>query len=295
MKKKYLLLLSLATASLLQAQDTLYVFKQSQLVNKHALAQTDSITYYQDSNHDSLYLFKSTGAVHQAMADIDTLRFTNIITQGGATVTDAEGNKYETLILGTQTWMAANLNTTKYNDGTAIPNVTDNTAWAGLSTGAYCNYNNDVSNATTYGRLYNWYAVNTGKLCPSGWHVPSDAEWTTLQEYLIANGYNYDGTTTDNKIAKSMASTTGWTSSTNEGAIGNNPATNNKSGLTAFPGGYRSNYGAFLDIGSFDIWWSSTENSTSNAYYGALFYDYSGLDYSDLNKVSGFSVRCLRN
>ena len=264
---KYLLLLpALAVASLLQAQDTLYLYKQSQLVNKHALAQTDSITYYQDSKHDSLYLFKSTGAVHQAIAGIDTLRFTNTISQSGATVTDVEGNKYETVILGTQTWMAANLNATKYNDGTAIPNVTDNTAWGSLTTGAYCNYNNLASNATTYGRLYNWYAVNTGKLCPTGWHVPSNAEWTTLENYLIANGYNYDG-----KIAKAMASTTSWNSSTSEGAIGNNPSTNNSSGFTALPGGFRNLNGTFFNIGYYGYWWSSTEDGSYGAWDRALY------------------------
>ena len=295
MKKNYLLLLSLAITSLLQAQDTLYIYKQSQLVNKHALAQTDSITYYQDSKHDSLYLFKSTGAVHQAIAGIDTLRFTNTISQSGATVTDVEGNKYETLILGTQTWMAANLNATKYNDGTTIPNVTDATAWVCLTTGAYCNYNNKESNATTYGRLYNWYAVNTGKLCPTGWHVPSDAEWTTLETYLIANGYNYDGSITGNKIAKSMASTTGWNSSTNEGEIGNNPSTNNSSGFTALPGGSRVSGGTFGFVGYGGNWWSSTEFSTSLADGRTLFYYGDSLDDDGSDEFSGFSVRCLRN
>src|SRR5574344_55140 len=88
------------------------------------------------------------------------------------TVTDIDGNVYHTITIGTQTWMVENLKVSKYNDGTAIPNVTDATAWAALTTGAYCDYNNDVANGTKYGHLYNWYAVNTGKLAPSGWHGP---------------------------------------------------------------------------------------------------------------------------
>ena len=96
------------------------------------------------------------------------------------TVTDIDGNTYKTVQIGTQTWMAENLRTTKYNDGEAIPYVTDNSVWVKLETPAYCYYNNDISNKKMFGALYNWYTVNTGRLCPSGWHVPTDAEWTTL-------------------------------------------------------------------------------------------------------------------
>ena len=146
-----------------------------------------------------------------------------------------------------------------------------------------------------YGRLYNWYAVNTGKLCPTGWHVPSNDEWITLQNYLIANGYNYDGSTTGTNIAKSMASTTGWASSTTTGAIGNSPLTNNTSGFTALPGGLRSNSGTFVNISYYGGWWSSPEQGTSSAYYRSLYYDFSYLYDGYGTKVSGFSVRCLRN
>jgi hypothetical protein len=101
-----------------------------------------------------------------------TIVFNPNITYG--TMTDIDGNTYKTVTIGTQTWMAENLKVTKYNDGTAIPNVTDETAWSSLTTGAYCNYNNDPSKVATYGRLYNWHAVNTGKLCPTGWHVAAE-------------------------------------------------------------------------------------------------------------------------
>jgi uncharacterized protein (TIGR02145 family) len=149
-----------------------------------------------------------------------------------AQVTDIDGNVYKTIKVGTQTWIKENLKTTKYSDGTAIPNVKDNAVWTQLYTGAYCWYNNDAAtNKVVYGALYNWYAVsatsNGGKnVCPTGWHVPSDAEWTALENYLIANDYNYDGTTngdrsTNNKIAKSLAATIKWNSFNRIGIIGN--------------------------------------------------------------------------
>lgn len=210
-------------------------------------------------------------------------------------VKDADGNSYKTVTIGSQTWMVENLKTTKYNDGTPIPNVTNDTEWGDLSTGAYCNYDNDASHATTYGRLYNWYAVNTGKLAPKGWHVPSSSEWNALKSYLIANGYNYDGTTSDNKIAKSLASTTGWNSSTDEGAIGNNHSTNNTSGFTALPGGIRFDDGTFGSFGNYGNLWSSTQNVASLAFSRYLDFDSDYLgDIGSSYKVSGLSVRCLR-
>jgi len=121
-------------------------------------------------------------------------------------VTDIDGNVYHTVKIGTQVWMAENLKTTKYNDASSIPNLTDNAGWVGLTSGAYCWYNNDaITNKNIYGALYNWYAVNTGKLCPGGWHIPAISEWETMENHLIVNGYNYDGTLSGNKIAKSLA------------------------------------------------------------------------------------------
>jgi len=101
------------------------------------------------------------------------------------TVSDYDGNIYNTVIIGTQCWMKENLKTTKYNDGTSIPNISDNTAWSGLTDGAYCDYENDPSNSVIYGKLYNFYAVkNALKICPTGWHVPSDGEWNVLDKFV---------------------------------------------------------------------------------------------------------------
>ena len=169
-------------------------------------------------------------------------------------VTDQDGNTYDYLTYGNQVWTVENAEMVTYRDGTPIPQVIDNTEWLNLTTGAWSYYNNDP----TKPRLYNWYAVMgiydsasfsdatlRKEFAPEGWHVPSDAEWTTLEEYLIASDYNYDGTTTGNKIAKAMASTTGWISSTETGAIGNDQSLNNYSGFNAFPEGYRGNDGSF--------------------------------------------------
>ena len=181
-----------------------------------------------------------------------------------------------------------------------IPEVTDNTEWAYLTTGAWCYYDNDP----TKPRLYNWYAVmgihdtdpNTPnkEFAPEGWHVPSDAEWTTLEEYLITNGYNYDGTTTGNKIAKAMASTTGWSNSTNAGAVGNDQSLNNSSAFNAFPEGYRSN-GSFNYEGYYAFFWSSTENYTSDAWSRNPGNNNSNLNWGSYLKLNGFSVRFVRD
>ena len=214
------------------------------------------------------------------------------------TVTDIDGNVYATVTIGNQVWMAENLKTTKYKDGTAIPNVTDSNEWRNLSSGAYCWYDNDINNGTTYGALYNWYAVNTGKLCPTGWHVPTDEEWAELENYLANNGYNYDGSTGGgDKIAKALSNDSGWGSSTYEGAVGNTdyPKYRNKSGFTALPAGYRYGYGNFDTIDYGGYWWSAIETSTTNAWLRLVGYYDSYVNRGSYGKSNGFSVRCVRD
>jgi uncharacterized protein (TIGR02145 family)/uncharacterized repeat protein (TIGR02543 family) len=212
-------------------------------------------------------------------------------------IKDADGNIYTEVKIGTQTWIVENLRTTKYNDGTSISKVIDVTEWSNLTTSGYCYYNNtaNADSIKKFGALYNWYAVNTGKLAPAGWHVPTDAEWDTLQNYLIANGYNYDGTTIDNKIAKSLAAKTDWTTTTTTGTIGNDLTTNNSSGFSALPGGYRNNSGSFIDQSRYGHWWSATESGASGAYDRYLFCGYVTLYGIDYLKSCGFSVRLLRD
>jgi uncharacterized protein (TIGR02145 family) len=192
---------------------------------------------------------------------------------------DYDGNAYPTFTIGTQTWMGENLRVTHYRNGEAIPNVTNNAAWAALATGAYCWYDNYQPTNIKYGGLYNWYSVNDARgLCPQEWHVPTHAEWTTLTTYL-------GGTLVAGGKMKSVSAL--WTSP--------NPDATNNSGFSGLPGGYRGNDGSFINIGNNGYWWSSTEYSSLNAWLRGLNY-YNGSVYeSYMNMKAGVSVRCLRD
>ena len=214
---------------------------------------------------------------------------------------NCDGSPVPTIVYGAQEWAVENACHTTYRDGTAIPQVTDNDEWANLTTGAWCYYDNDP----TKGKLYNWYAVagihdndsNTPnkEFAPIGWHVPTDAEWTTLEEHLIANGYNYDGTTTGNKIAKAMASNTGWVTVTETGTPGNDQGLNNSSGFNAFPVGDRFPYGFFTDGNFSGFFWSSTESDFNEVWSRYLSSDFSFLTRVPYDKPFGFSVRFVRD
>jgi uncharacterized protein (TIGR02145 family) len=202
----------------------------------------------------------------------------------GPNITDSEGNSYKTVTIGTQQWMAENLKVSKYSDGTSIPNITDNTQWSNLTTGAWSFYNNDVANNVKYGKLYNWYAVsktsNSNKnVCPTGWHVPTDAEWTVLTEYL--GGSNVAG----GKMKE--AGTASWNSP-------NTDATNT-SLFSALPGGYSIQTGGGNSIGSGGYWWSSTEKDLENAVAIELYKNIGIVNNFKCSKPNGFSVRCLRD
>jgi uncharacterized protein (TIGR02145 family) len=172
--------------------------------------------------------------------------------------------------------MVENLRTTKYSDGTIIPNVTDDTEWSNLSTGAWCHYDNDSSQyEPMYGKLYNWYAVSDSRnVCPTGWHVPTDAEWDLLTDYLAANGHSgTEGT--------ALKSTSGW----NSGGNGTDDY-----GWLGLPGGFRNNAGGFDRIGSYGFWWGANFGWTRNL---DSFND--SVSRFGSAKTYGFSVRCLRD
>jgi uncharacterized protein (TIGR02145 family) len=192
-------------------------------------------------------------------------------------IIDLDGNIYDTVTIGTQTWMKENLKTTLFKNGTVIPLITDKTAWYYLTTPAYCWYNNDEFNKYTYGALYNWYAVNTGNLCPTGWHVPTDAEWAALITYLGGS-----------RAAVGKLKEAGlvhW-QSPNTGAT-------NKTGFKALPGGCRDFDGTFYYFGYYGFWWSSTEFAVGGAWSRQMGYDGTG-GYGHGNyEQDGFSVRCL--
>lgn len=203
-------------------------------------------------------------------------------------VSDVDGNTYKTIVIGTQTWMAENLRVTHYNDGTAIPLVTNAPAWRNDTTSAYCNYTTNSDTINTYGRLYNWYTVNTGKLCPVGWHVASDGEWNILEKYLDSSVdttiIGLVGTNIGDQLKE--AGTTHWLS----------PSTGtNSSGFTALPGGSRGLNGTFYNFGDYGYWWSSTKNYASTAWFRLLYYDYSNVNRNHYDQQNGFSVRCLQN
>jgi len=223
--------------------------------------------------------------------------FSTMPSSGGiTTITDVDGNLYHTVTIGTQTWTVENLKTTKYNDGTSIPMVTDSATWTKLTTPGYCWYNNDGNTyKNTYGALYNWYAVNSGKLVPAGWHVANEADWDIMQKYLIANGYNYDGTTDSNMIAKSIAAQMNWNTGTTTGTPGNNLGTNNRSGFSALPGGYRNSSGSFIAIGQYGGWWSATELSSTIGHYLGLAFNSVNLGRYANFKIDGFYVRLVHN
>jgi len=201
----------------LKAQDTMYVYQQGGIITKIAVNKIDSIIFYAVTNG---------GTIEPISKD--------------TVVTDVDGNVYNTVTIGSQVWLAENLKTTKYNDGTPIPLVKDSIEWSNLSTPGYCWYSNDsVSYAQTYGAMYNWYTLETGNLCPTGWRIPSEEDWGKLIEYL--------GDKAGGKLKET--GTTHW-KSPNTGAT-------NSSGFTALPGGVRRYDGIFGLIEEYANWWTT--------------------------------------
>lgn len=188
---------------------------------------------------------------------------------------------YQEVMIGTQIWMLKNLDVSTYRNGDPIPQVNDPTAWAALFTGGWCWYNNDSATyATTYGKLYNWYAVNDPRgLAPTGWHVPSAAEWATLSTFLggdaVAGG------------AMKETGTTHW--------LAPNTEATNSSGFTGLPGGDRYFNGVFLDLGTHGLWWSSTEIDIPYAKYSLLNWGFGEIFRLDNEKQRGFSVHCIKD
>ena len=224
---------------------------------------------------------------------------------------NCDGNPVPTIVYGTQEWTVENACHITYRDGTPIPEVRNISDWRGLNTGAWCYYDNNINN----GVLYNWYAVvgihnaasftDTSlrkEFAPEGWHIPSDAEWTTLEEYLIANGYNYDETTEGNKIAKAISSQSGWlsNSSTDFGNPGyNQENTNNSSGFNIPPVGKRYSYASntwdFNGQGNDADVWTSTQHSDGLAFYRNLHTNDVSINRYYAQSGQGFSVRLVKD
>jgi uncharacterized protein (TIGR02145 family) len=217
------------------------------------------------------------------------------------TINDPDGNIYQAVKIGKQVWTVENLRTTKYNDSTAI--IKDNLEISSSDTAPtpkYCYYDEmkDPDSIVKFGALYNGFAVSTGKLAPQGWHVPTKADWDTLQNYLIAQGHNWDGTKTENKIAKSLSAMTDWPMSTHKncyGEINCDVAKNNKSGFSAVPAGYRDIFGYFQVIGYYGSWWTSTKGDTTYQWIRYLNYSKEDLLSTLDVRSASFSVRLVRD
>jgi uncharacterized protein (TIGR02145 family) len=195
-----------------------------------------------------------------------------------STLTDADGNAYTTVTIGTQVWMAENLKTTKYNNGSAIPNVTDGPTWWNLTTHAYCWYDNNISYKTPYGALYNWFTVEKGNLCPAGWHVPTTDDWEVLSDFLggelIAGG----------KLKE--AGTTHW--------ISPNTGATNETGFTAVPGGMHD-WNKCRNMGELGLYWSATGDVGESTDCYNMLNTTAWLQSASQNKKIGYSVRCIKN
>lgn len=194
-----------------------------------------------------------------AFSEINAQKDSNIIS-------DIEGNKYRTIVIGKQEWMAENLRTTKFNDGTAIPNFTDMTEWVRTISSAYCWYDNDISNKMIYGALYNWSAVNTGKLCPEGWRVPTDSDWIILVDYLGGSDI----------VVEKLE----------------------RMGFSVIPGGYRYGYywgeGIFYEKGTNSYWWTSTKATDTHIWTRTINKKNTKIYRSYFTGNNGFSVRCIK-
>jgi uncharacterized protein (TIGR02145 family) len=195
-------------------------------------------------------------------------------------VTDFDGNVYHTIKIGTQIWMAENLKATHYRNGSLIQYVMDNTTWSNLLSGAYCDYNNDITKSEIYGKLYNWYAVHDSRnIAPLGWHVASFAEWETLISFLGGSG-----------VAGGKLKETGfihWTSP--------NTGASNETGFSALPGGQRDDIGSYLGIGNKAYWWTSTELITNWPGYASVSFNSGTLTDDFIEVERGLSVRCIKD
>jgi uncharacterized protein (TIGR02145 family) len=219
---------------------------------------------------------------------------------GTQILTDADGNTYNTVQIGTQCWMRENLRVTKYAIGTAIPLGTSTS----INTPYRYNPNNNSSNVSTYGYLYNWAAVMGGSgssstnpsgvqgICPTGWHVPSDAEWTQLTDYVSSRSQYLCGNDSTS-IAKALASTIGWDSFSSTCAVGNTPSTNNTTGFSILPAG--SCYGSYSIFGYIAYFWSTSLYGDFRAYSCSLYYGYYSVNHSNGSQIYGYSVRCIRD
>jgi uncharacterized protein (TIGR02145 family) len=207
----------------------------------------------------------------------------------GPGVTDIDGNFYPSIIINGQEWMQKNLAVTKYRNGNPIPTGLANGTWQTTTNGAYAIYNNDVANNALYGKLYNWYAIidNRG-VCPAGWHVPSDSEWTQLIEFLDLNQVSDATNDVQSPTAgEEMKSIEGWNIVSN--------LNTNLSGFSGLPGGYRTLFGDFWDEGTRGYWWTKSISYTNVGWNRMLYNSNPYITRYQTDFPAGLSVRCLKD
>lgn len=201
-------------------------------------------------------------------------------------MTDIDGNQYSVISICNQDWSAKNLEVTHYRNGDTIPQVDDPATWSNLTTGAWCYYQNNSANGVVYGKLYNWYAINDSRgLAPQGWHIPSDAEWENLADTCLSGAATAGGKI---KSTGTVATATGlW--------LGNFNNSTNSSNFSGLPGGSRLPNGTFTNLGNAALWWSSTQASTTNAFYREADKEMDALSGGSYIKKLGISVRCVKD
>ncbi len=245
-----------------------------------------------------LYYVRAFAVTDEGIAYSDPEAFVAVELEYGS-VQDSQGNEYKTVVIGNQEWFAENLRTTQYNNGDPIPNITGNSEWSALESGAYTVYNHDNIYRSAYGLMYNWYTVvDPREICPAGWDVATDAQWTTLFDY-VANSAEFVGATAGKalKSCRQINSPLGI-----ECAVTDHPRWNSHAnvfgtdnyGFGGLPGGNRSSDGAFYSLGSDSFWWSSTSSDETNAWRRVMHLSQDVFNRSAVNKKQGFYVRCVR-
>ena len=286
--------------------------KAQELIDKNSLKTKDDVIVKAASEKAQLSaaLKQKNDSLNLVLADLVKLK-PPVKVVPVIPVVDNKG-PIKGVAIGSQVWTSTNLNVSTYRNGDVIPQVQDRDAWAKLTTGAWCYYENNAANGTKYGKLYNWYAVNDARgLAPAGWHIPTDQEWTVLENSL------------GDDAGKKMKSTSGWESWTEDITCSNCKTWNaeyrrkkecnvcqdtrvngkktysgngmNSSGFKGLPGGSRDYYVSFKDVGYYGYWWSASEYSESSAWYRKLYPNYFDLDRDNYYKNLGVSVRCVRD
>ena len=301
MKNSFIILLSIISVCAL-GQTQQNINKITETVS-NAITSIDSIRFNSSSTNMEVVLQNGTLESHsisdilnvnfisasQHSCGVDSVHNPNL---SYGSMTDQQGNVYKTIAIGTQEWMAENLKTSIYRNGESIANITDSIQWSNLITGAWCYYNNDIQFECPYGKLYNWYTVvDSRNVCPTGWHMPTDGEWSVLINYFdpTANGGSNFPNSAGGKLKSPGLQ---YWLSPNQDAI-------NESGFSGLPAGLRHDFGAFSTIGFTGSWWSSTEFSIAFAFAWGRNLSYFSGDANRSDplpyKNRGYSLRCLRD